>query len=235
MALLASSLVPSTLNIKVRQHEHQPCSFQLNSFPLQLSRRRRRVSTTRQMKITMALFGNPNKIKEQLVIIRDKLWENSPNSVKSFPWKKAENLLLDKLIIAGQKALKFFLVTFIVISCLSDFMFSISRNQELIIPFGLIVGLLMSYFLKETSQEAFRSFQGKDLEFKWQLLAMGGLFVVFKFVSAFFVIRTKVFLLHVANGGLMQVLWLWKSFEAGNGDDLFSMKDGSSSSGVAES
>ncbi|XP_039023593.1 uncharacterized protein LOC120156322 isoform X2 [Hibiscus syriacus] len=236
MALLASSVLPSTLNFKVKQYQHLPCSSQLNSFPLQLSCRRR-VSPKRQMKITMAVFGDPNKIKEQLVIIKDKLWENIPDSVKSFPWKKAENLLLEKLIIAGQRALKLSFVTYIVFSCLSDFMFSISRNQELMIPFGLIVGLFMSDFLRETSQEAFRSFQGKDSEVKWQLLAMGGFFVVFKFVSAFFAIRTRVFLLHVSNGGLMQVMWLWRSLEAGYGDDSFSLKDGSqsSSSGVAES
>ncbi|KAK8512395.1 hypothetical protein V6N13_083065 [Hibiscus sabdariffa] len=238
MALLASYVLPSTLNTKVKQYEHQPCSSQLHSFQLQLkSRPRRRVSPKCQMKITMAQFGDPNKIKEQLAIIKNKLWENSPESVKSFPWQKAENLLLEKLIIAGQKALKLFFVAFFVFSCLSDFMFSISRNQELMIPFGLIVGLLMSDFLKETSQEAFRSFEGKDMEMKWQLSAMCGFFVVFKFVSAFFSIQTRVFLSHVANGGLMQVLWLWRGLEAGNEDSLFSMKDGSSSSssGVAES
>ncbi|GMJ02545.1 hypothetical protein HRI_003923700 [Hibiscus trionum] len=180
MALLASSVLPSTLNFKVKQYEHQPCSSQLHSF------RGRRVSPKCQMKITMAQFGDPNKIKEQLAVIKNKLWDNSPQSVKSFPWKKAENLLLEKLIIAGQKALKLSFVAFFVFSCLSDFMFSISRNQELMIPFGLIVGLLMSDFLKETSREAFRSFEGKDLEVKWQLLAMGGFFAVFKFVSAFF-------------------------------------------------
>ncbi|KAK8623447.1 hypothetical protein V6N13_118332 [Hibiscus sabdariffa] len=237
MALLASAVLPSTLNTKVKQYEHQPCSSQLHSFQLQLNSRRRRVSPKCRMKITMAQFGDPNKIKEQLAIIKNKLWENSPESVKSFPWQKAENLLLEKLIIAGQKVLKLSFLAFVVLSCLSDFMFSISRNLELMIPFGLIVGLLMSDFLKETSQEAFRSFEGKDMEMKWQLLAMCGFFVVFKFVSAYFAIQTRVFLSHVANGGLMQVLWLWRSLEAGIGDSLFSMKDGSSSSssGVAES
>ena len=111
------------------------------------------------MKIPMAQFqfGEPNKIKEQLNIVKERLRENTPDSVKDFPWKKAENLLLQSLLFAGKKALKLSLVAFFVLSCLSDFIYSISRNQELMIPFGLIVGCLMTDFLKETSQEAFRS------------------------------------------------------------------------------
>ncbi|XP_021284491.1 uncharacterized protein LOC110416748 isoform X2 [Herrania umbratica] len=161
------------------------------------------------MKITMAQSGEPKKIREQLNIIKETLWEATPETVKDFPWKKAENLLLERLLFVGQKALKLSLVTVFVISSLSDFLYSISRNQELMVPFGLIVGCLMTDFLKETSQEAFRFPEEKGL--KWHLLALGGFFVVVKFVSTFSAIRTQVFLLHVANGGLMQALWLWRS------------------------
>ncbi|EOY15634.1 Embryo defective 1273, putative [Theobroma cacao] len=205
MAILASAVLPSTLNIKVKQLEHQPS--QLHGF-LQLNGHRR-VSPRRRMKVTMAQFCEPNKIREQLNIIKERLWETTPETVKDFPWKKAENLLLERLLFVGHKALKLSLVTVFVISSLSDFLYSISRNQELMVPFGLIVGCLMTDFLKETSQEAFRSPEEKGL--KWHLLAIGCFFVVVKFVSALSAIRTRVFLLHVANGGLMQALWLWRS------------------------
>ncbi|XP_022772948.1 uncharacterized protein LOC111315481 [Durio zibethinus] len=229
MALLASSVLPSALNIKVKRFEHEPSS-QLHGFLLQLNCHRR-VSPKCGMKITTARFqfGEPNKIKEQLNFIKERLWEKTPDAVKDFPWKKAENLLLQRLLFVGKKALKLSVVTFFVLSCLSDFIYSISRNQELIIPFGLIVGCLMTDFLKETSQEAFRSFEGKGLKMKWLLMAMGGFFAVVKFVSTYFAMRTRVFLLHVANGGLMQVLWLWRSLLEENGGrdggNLFSMQD----------
>ncbi|XVF36477.1 hypothetical protein REPUB_Repub19eG0061800 [Reevesia pubescens] len=229
MALLTSSVFPSTLNFKVKQFEHQPSS-QLHGFLSQLNGHHR-VSPKCRMKITMAQFGEPNKIKEQLNIIKERLWENTPDSIKDFPWKKAENLLLEKLLFVGKKALKLSLFTVFVLSCLSDFIYSISRNQELMIPFGLIVGYLMTDFLKETSQEAFGSSEGKGLKMKWKLLAIGGFFAVVKFVSTYFAIRTQVFLLHVANGGLMQVLWLWKSLLEENGGEegnLLSMQGGSS-------
>ncbi|XWS25466.1 hypothetical protein CRYUN_Cryun27aG0070600 [Craigia yunnanensis] len=157
MTHLASSVLPSTLNIKVKQFERQPSS-QLHGFLLQLNCHRR-VSPKCGMKIPMAQFqfGEPNKIKEQLNIIKERLREKTLDSAKDLPWKKAENLLVQRLLFAGKKALKLSLVTFFVLSCLSDFIYSISRNQELMIPFGLIVGCLMTDFLKETSQEAFRS------------------------------------------------------------------------------
>ncbi|XVE55696.1 hypothetical protein DITRI_Ditri03aG0179100 [Diplodiscus trichospermus] len=154
MALLASPVSPSTLNIKVKQFEHQPSS-QLHGFLLQLNGHRR-VTPKCGMRITMARFGEPNKIKEQLNIIKEKLWEHTPDSVKDIPWKKAENLLLQRLLSVGQKALKLSIVTLFVFSFLSDFIYSISRNQELMIPFGLIVGCFLADFLKET-YEAFCS------------------------------------------------------------------------------
>ncbi|XVE55695.1 hypothetical protein DITRI_Ditri03aG0179100 [Diplodiscus trichospermus] len=229
MALLASPVSPSTLNIKVKQFEHQPSS-QLHGFLLQLNGHRR-VTPKCGMRITMARFGEPNKIKEQLNIIKEKLWEHTPDSVKDIPWKKAENLLLQRLLSVGQKALKLSIVTLFVFSFLSDFIYSISRNQELMIPFGLIVGCFLADFLKET-YEAFCSTEGKGLKLKWQLLAIGGFFVFVKFVSAYFTILTWVFLMHVVNGGLMQVLWLWRSLLEENGGEgnLFSTQDGTFSS-----
>lgn len=107
------------------------------------------------MKVSMAEFGEPNKVKMQINIVREKLWEATPDLVKEIPWKKAEKILLERLLFLGQKALKWTLVIFFVFGSLSDVLFSISRNQELIIPCGLFVGCLMTDFLKEISNELF--------------------------------------------------------------------------------
>ncbi|OMO70954.1 hypothetical protein COLO4_28429, partial [Corchorus olitorius] len=138
----------------VNQFKHQPFS-QLHR-DLQLNGHRR-ISPKHRKKIIMAQFGDPNKIKEQLYFIKERLWETTPDSVKDFPWKKAENLVLKKFLFVGKKALKLTLLILFVFSCVSDFINSIAINQELMIPFGLIVGCLMTDFLKETSQVAFPS------------------------------------------------------------------------------
>ncbi|KAK8649171.1 hypothetical protein V6N13_129905 [Hibiscus sabdariffa] len=50
----------------------------------------------------------PNQSSSLLKLTRSR---NNSDSVKSFPWKEAENLLLEKLIIAGHKALKLSLIS----------------------------------------------------------------------------------------------------------------------------
>jgi len=64
---------------------------------------------------------------------------------------------MERLLFLGQKALKWTLIILFVFSSLSDVIFSISRNQELMIPLGLFVGCLMTDFLKEISRELFRN------------------------------------------------------------------------------
>ena len=47
------------------------------------------------------------------------------------------------------------------------------------------------------------------------LVGIGCFFVLVKFVSAWFGLQGRMFLLHVGNGGLLQVLWLWRSLQKG--------------------
>lgn len=108
------------------------------------------------MKVTMSEFGEPNKVKIQMGAVKEKLWEAIPNSVKDLEWKKAVDILLGRLLFLGQKAFKWSLIVYLIASFLSDFVFSISRNQELMIPFGLLVGCFIADFLNETSQQVFK-------------------------------------------------------------------------------
>lgn len=56
------------------------------------------------------------------------------------------------------------------------------------------------------------------------LFGIGCFFFLFKIISTYFAVHAKVFLLHVANGGLMQVLWLrrdlWKENAEGNEENF---------------
>ena len=67
----------------------------------------------------------------------------------------------------------------------------------------------MADFLKEISQEVFHNSEGEGLNRCH--LGMYCFFVFVKFISMYFTIQARVFLLHAANGGLMQVLWFWRS------------------------
>ncbi|XP_052202860.1 uncharacterized protein LOC127808378 isoform X2 [Diospyros lotus] len=104
---------------------------------------------------TMALFREPPKIMVHLNNFRERLWEVVPRSVKDFPWKKTEDILLQQSLLVGREALKWLLLLLYVCSSVSDVIYSISRNKELTIPFGLFVGCMVANFLVDTSQELF--------------------------------------------------------------------------------
>ncbi|KAF5461971.1 hypothetical protein F2P56_018027 [Juglans regia] len=205
IALPALALLPST-----QKFRDQPCRQRC----LRLHGHHQ-LSPTFSMKVSMAEFGEPNKVKMQINVAREKLWEATPDSVKEIPWKKAEKILLERLLLLGQNALKWTLVIFFIFSSLSDVIFSISRNQELIIPCGLFVGCMMTNFLKEISNEVFRNSEMRLLQqeqgLNWQLVGIGCFFVLFKFLSGSLVLPARLFLFHFVNGGLMQLLWLWRS------------------------
>lgn len=168
-----------------------------------LSHAPHQISPTCSMKVTKAHFGEPSKVKLQLNIVKERLWHAIPDSAKEFPWRKAEDLLLKRLLLVGQKAFKWSLVILFLLSFLADVMYSISRNRELMIPFGLLAGCLMMDFLKEISMEVFQAPEKRGLNLP--LLGISCCFILVKVMSTYF----TPFLLHVANGGLMQVLWLW--------------------------
>ena len=238
-SVVCSDFFPFLCQVKLFQC--QPCQFHRCTelyLPHQTYYTR-----TRSIKVSMADHNEPSEVKMQIGIMREKLKEAMPVSVQEFPWKKAEQILLDRLLNLAQETVKWSLVLFFIFSSVSDVVYTFSINRELVIPIGLFVGLLVAGFLKEISQDLFHrpevyfKFvvyfihssmlswfvpmfiiiynllmkllllcpQEKDL--KWHLLGMYCIFVFAKFMSTWFATLPRVFLLHVANGGLIQALW----------------------------
>lgn len=158
--------------------------------------------------VAMAQCGEPNKPSLQIGFVKKKLLEAIPVPVKELPWKKAADIALKQLLFLGEKALKWSLVAICVLSFFSDIIFSISRNRELIIPFGLFVGCFITDILKETLQQVLPISEDKGLE--KHLFSLGCLFAAVKFISNGLPMQAQVLLLNVANGGFLQVLWRWR-------------------------
>lgn len=110
---------------------------------------------THSIKVSMADHNEPDEVKMQIGIMREKLREAIPISVQEFPWSKAQHILLERLLFLAQDAVKWSLILFFIISSLSDIVYTFSINRELLIPVGLFVGCHMADFLKEISQELF--------------------------------------------------------------------------------
>ncbi|KAJ4964779.1 hypothetical protein NE237_016628 [Protea cynaroides] len=152
---------------------------------------------------TTAHFDEPNNKMVHVNGFTERLWESLPEPVKEFPWKKAEELVLQQMLMVGEKVLKWSLITVFIFSFLSDVVFAVVRNRELMVPLGLFIGCTMADFLKETSQELFQG--TKEGGLSWHLLGIGSFFVLVKFVSPYFAVQGHTILSHVGNGGLMQM------------------------------
>ncbi|KAK4434289.1 hypothetical protein Salat_0591700 [Sesamum alatum] len=159
----------------------------------------------------MEHFHKPTELIVFLNNTKDKLWQFIPGSVKQFPWKKAESIALQESLVLGKEILKWSLVAYLAFSCLSEFFYSISRNKELLIPFGLYVGCMMTNYFDEISQEFLRDHK---VHTTWILVGISCFFVLVKVISG-----GNDFLLHVANGGLMQLLWNWKNLPKLDGEE----------------
>ncbi|KAF6136745.1 hypothetical protein GIB67_020067 [Kingdonia uniflora] len=160
--------------------------------------------------IIMAQSSEPSKLRVHMDNFRERLWEAFPGSAKEFPWKRTEEKLLQRLFFLGEKTLKWSLIAIFIVSLLSDIILSFSTNRELMIPIGLFVGCMMADFLKETTQELF---SGTEVGVLGCLVGVNSFFVLVKFVSVYFAVGGRVSLSHVGNGGVMQVLWLWKKLQ----------------------
>ncbi|CAJ2675289.1 unnamed protein product [Trifolium pratense] len=214
MLTLSSLTLPSNPKFRGQPFRCQPCPFRRCSetyFP-----RHTFYTNTTLIKASVADHNEPNEVKMQIGIMKEKLreaipklTEAMPSSVQEFPWRNAQHTLLDRLLLLVPEALKWSLVVYFIFSTLSDVVYTFFINRELIIPVGLFVGCLIADFLKEISLELFR---GSENDLKWHRLGLCGLFVLVKFTSKWFSTQPGVFLLHVANGGLMQLLWHWRNF-----------------------
>ncbi|WCJ35610.1 hypothetical protein M5689_016855 [Euphorbia peplus] len=218
MALPASCVLSSCPEFQIRLFTNQPVQLHrwalLYKYP--------QLSPTFCRKIRNTDSGNQNKIKVQLDISGERFWEAAPKPVKDFPWRKSGDVLLKRSLIIGTTALKWSLITLFICSSISDIIFSISRNRELLIPVGLLIGCLMTDFLEETLQEIFSNSKGKGLNMP--LIGIGCLFVIVKAASIVFGPSVQVLLLHIANGGLLQLLWKWRNHLTEK-DNFFESRD----------
>lgn len=209
MALPASTVFPSTSKFQIKHFQSQ--AFQLgNSLRLRVLYQ---TSPKCSVEASVPEFGGPNNMKTEIRILSEKLMEVIPDPVKEIPWKKAGEVLMERLLSTGQKAFKWILSILFIFGFVSDAIVSFSENQELMIPIGLFLGCLMTDFLKEISQELFPKSEEKALGLHFT--GIGCFFFLLKLLSANLLVQPRMFLFHLANGGLMQLLWLWRSLPEG--------------------
>ncbi|KAK3029120.1 hypothetical protein RJ639_038825 [Escallonia herrerae] len=207
----------------------RPCRSYI---PLLVHLRHHPISTSYSMKLPVAQYDSP-KVKLYIRSIRDNLWDVTPAAVKEFPSEKAKAIALRQMLGLGQEAWKWSLVVLFIFSSVSDFVYSVSRNKELLIPFGLFVGCMFINLLKETFQDLYPT--SKERCLSWHLVGMGCFFILVRVLAAYVTAGARVFLWYAANGGLMQIWWLWKSLpEEDRNNGEHALQDRVSTSMIAE-
>lgn len=138
------------------------------------------------------------------------LWDNCPQSVKSFPWKRAlENfiqLVLD-LILA---VVKYLCVPLLAVTSLSEMSYCAHERRLFLIPLPFLTGVFLAGVLKETGEDL--SSVLKDAEVPWHLISIAAFFTFLKLLGPYFPYWGRIFIPHFANGGLWRTLWysfLW--------------------------
>ncbi|KAJ9152931.1 hypothetical protein P3X46_026436 [Hevea brasiliensis] len=155
--------------------------------------------------------GEPEKLKfDHLMNKARKIWDSSPQPVKTFPWNRAlENfiqLILD-LIIA---VIKYLCVPLLAVSSLSEMSYCAHQKKLFFVPFPLLIGIAVAGVLKETALEL--SPLLKDAEVPWHLIAIAIFFTLIKLPGPYYPYWGRIFIPQVANGVLWRTLWsalLW--------------------------
>jgi hypothetical protein len=127
----------------------QNCSVSVKPFRL-FQNTRPRISCA----INMSADQSDDPVKLKLKHLMDKarkLWDNCPQSVKSFPWNRAlENfvqLILD-LILA---VVKYLCVPLLAVTSLSEMSYCAHERKLFLVPVPLLIGIAVAGVLSETA------------------------------------------------------------------------------------
>ncbi|KAL9272785.1 hypothetical protein AKJ16_DCAP19262 [Drosera capensis] len=160
------------------------------------------------MKPVTAQFKIPDEAKVLLATAKDKVWQYVPRPVKDLQWKRVGDVFLEQLVSFAQDVLKWSFVAWFCSSFVLDIIFTVSRNQELIMCLALFLGCSLAEFRMELYKDLFPNSEVKDM--RRDLVVVGCFCIAFKLIALAVAVRGQVFLLHVANGGLMQLVWVWR-------------------------
>lgn len=163
------------------------------------------------MNMTAGQSGNPEKINlDRIMNKARKIWDSSPQSVKTFPWNRAlENfiqLILDLIV----SVIKYLCLPVLVVSSLSEMSYCAHEKKLFLIPIPLLVGVAVAGVLRETALEL--SPLLKDAEVPWHLIAIAIFFTLLKLPGPYYPYWGRIFIPHFANGGLLRTLYfafLW--------------------------
>ncbi|POO03054.1 embryo defective [Trema orientale] len=147
---------------------------------------------------------------DQLMEKARKLWESSPQPVKSFPWNRAFDNFIQLTIDLILAVVKYLSVPLLAVSSLSEMSYCAHERKLKLVPFPLFIGITVAGVLNQAALEV--SPLLKDAEVPWHLICVAIFFTLLKLPGPYYPYWGRIFIPHFANGGLFRTLWfafLW--------------------------
>ncbi|XP_008454906.2 uncharacterized protein LOC103495211 [Cucumis melo] len=140
----------------------------------------------------------------------EQLWDTSPEPVKSFPWNEALDNFIQLIADLILTVIKYLSVPLLLVTSLSEMSYCAHEKKLLIVPFPFIIGFSVAEVMRQTALSLSPIL--KDLEVPWHLITIAIFFTLIKLPGPYFPYWGRIFIPHLANGGLVRTLWsffLW--------------------------
>lgn len=103
------------------------------------------------MNMAAGQSGDHEKLNlDQLVNRVRKLWDNSPQPVKSFPWNRALENFIQLILDLFMAVVKFLSVPLLAVSSLSEMSYCAHEKKLFLVPVPLLIGMAIADLLRET-------------------------------------------------------------------------------------
>ncbi|WCJ33781.1 embryo defective 1273 [Euphorbia peplus] len=170
-----------------------------------------RLSISCAMNMTAGQSGDPEKLNfEHLMNKARKLWDSSPQPVKSFPWNRAMENFIQLVLDLAVAVIKYLCLPVLTVTSLSEMSYSAHHKKLFFVPFPLLIGVVLAGVLQETILEL--SPLLKDAEVPWHLISIAVFFTLIKLPGPYYPFWGRIFIPHLANGVLWRTAWstiLW--------------------------
>lgn len=174
--------------------------------------------------------SDPSRNLDRILDHAQKVLDDLPQPVKSFPWSTAVKNFLRLILDLSCAVAKYLSVPVLAVSSLSEMSYCGHERKLALVPFSLLVGLLLAGVLSETVLELSPAL--KEGEFPLHLLLVGFFFLMLKLPGPYYPYWGRLILPHVGNGGLWRTGWLlfvWYRGIARTGNKPVSYDHGDSS------
>lgn len=144
---------------------------------------------------------------EDIIDKARKLWESSPQPVKSFPWSRALDNFIQITLDLVVAVIKYLYVPVMAVVSLSEMSYCGHERKLLLIPIPLLLGVAVAGYLAKKALEI-SPFLKEDAEVPWHLIAMTIFFTLIKLPGPYYRYWGRILVPHFANGGILRTLWL---------------------------